>query len=433
MDLNPQRTGCDMDLRRGGDRMLTPGRRSRLLALIAFGLAILAMAVMAIQRPPPVGPRVSPGIGPSPASQTPRTTPDEWRWSRIELGRRTAQISDLIATEERLIAVGRSNGRAAAWSSADGQSWARAQIEVGRLPDHPWGGAAVLTEFAQVFESGGELLALGMPSYLHPLGYVSHDGGLTWQQDFRFDWQDERDVWWEGGWTMGDVVAGGPGFVALGHGHIPGFGLYIPMDRMWLSADGHVWKRLPMRQEPQLTLDINTLEADGNLVYAVGDRLWRSTDGIRWQPDAVPVNGEAGSVSALLVEAGHMLLGGARGISFESEARRPAKGRLWSSSGDAGWTVELKLSPLSWIQAIERTSHGVAAVTSQDRVVTIHIQDAAGRWRPLPRVEHDLSFVSAIVEYRGALVLGGGLHALGADGFPQPNRAAIWVGVPPQS
>ncbi len=144
-----------------------------------------------------------------------------------------AKPTALTAVGGGFVAVGIAPGgrRAAAWVSADGSSWTSSTDQ--SAFDHfcPTSVAAAPT---------GRLVAVGDDCYPHlarPAVAISDDGGLTWRRA-----PAQTQLSEEGRLTA--VLAGGPGFVAVGaiiRDVYPG---WPPDIAMFVSSDGLAWRRV---------------------------------------------------------------------------------------------------------------------------------------------------------------------------------------------
>jgi hypothetical protein len=89
-----------------------------------------------------------------------------------------------------------------------------------------------------------------------------------------------------------DVVARGPGFIAVGARLAKG-GAFVPT--LWRSADGRRWRARPIANTGLaigvVELDDGTLLVAGNLTVAGAALpvIWRSADGRRWTAHALPI------------------------------------------------------------------------------------------------------------------------------------------------
>lgn len=89
------------------------------------------------------------------------------------------------------------------------------------------------------------------------------------------------------GWMLHDVIAGGPGFIAVGGGS-QGRARSTPEAIVWLSdARGRAWLEAPLFGDAaDGTMRAITAAADGYVAVGEGSdggAIWRSTDGIGWQ------------------------------------------------------------------------------------------------------------------------------------------------------
>ena len=237
---------------------------------------------------------------------------------------------------------------AAVWTSADGLSWARVTDQADL--DHTTGSG--LLWMRGVTEADGRLVAVGWETsserQFSAAVWTSEDG-LAWTRLPHDGAAFGSGSQWFG---MDDVVAGGPGFVAVGT-EMPGdaprellpaldaedvlttprpmaVGVFGPA--IWTSEDGLTWSRIPADQLPASTSDDVQLRAvtaaDSGLI-AVGLRgsgddvraeVWTSPDGLRWTVATDPQQALAGpqrQVMADVAAGGGGLVGvGAAGTPF---------------------------------------------------------------------------------------------------------------------
>jgi hypothetical protein len=236
------------------------------------------------------------------------TSVDGLSWSRVPLDDALYQGSEAVAGGPGFVAVDESDDGAAVWTSTDGIAWSRVphdEAVVGlRLGD----GNAMTA----VTAGGPGLVAVGSDGLNsdEPTGraravvWTSIDG-LTWSRLPH----DEAVFGGEGDQGMFDVIAGGPGLVAVGendHG--------APV---WTSADGITWSQVPNDESvfsgPDTRIrDVMTggpgLVAIGETDYRTpsgalasgGPVMWTSRDGITWvvQINAFPEGGGPMGVTA---------------------------------------------------------------------------------------------------------------------------------------
>jgi hypothetical protein len=239
------------------------------------------------------------------------TSEDGTVWQRLEAasfergdGEHERYMSDVAAGPAGLVAIGGSDpsGRvpksAMVWHSVDGFDWTEIDDEVFDL--------AVVNA---VTAGGPGFVAVGAAGSGDPAVWVSSDG-LAWEQigDTSLVVAPEYDFSY-----LEDVVAGGPGLVAVGC-EVPAGGDNPASDAgweawkhrqpgIWVSTDGYAWERLPDDAvvDPQLDLlilnagdgtipdwiptCISTVVAGTEGLVALGDwgdRTWTSTDGYTW-------------------------------------------------------------------------------------------------------------------------------------------------------
>ncbi len=199
---------------------------------------------------------------------------------------------------------------AAVWTSADGASWTRVQDDQEVLTKLP-----AKTSMLAVAQRDGQLVAVGYESKdtraLNAAVWTSEDA-RAWS---RVPHDDELFGGPTSFFQMNDIVAGGPGFVAVGAETteanarevgweglpraesilVSGIGLKDePRAAIWLSADGLAWQRLPQESLIGVADEGRVLTAvttGGPGLIAVGWRVvdreldpevWTSTNGSEW-------------------------------------------------------------------------------------------------------------------------------------------------------
>ena len=217
------------------------------------------------------------------------------------------------------VAVGlRSSGSrsgAAVWISPDGRSWSRVVDEQDTFYSRIAG-----RQMTSVTEANGRLVAVGFESRAqraHSAAVWTSDDGLSWARVPHDD-----TVFGSGSafFQMNDVVAGGPGFVAVGiemveelargygDGRLPDADDSLTTraqngdygGAIWTSEDGLTWSRIPAEQLPttgEENVQLEAISAGGPGLTAVGWRdtadgvraeVWTSSDGERWALAADP-------------------------------------------------------------------------------------------------------------------------------------------------
>ena len=176
-----------------------------------------------------------------------------------------------------LVAVGYDYGRsaAAAWTSNDGIGWQRVAHD-----DAAFGGD-VQQEMVSVTAGGPGLVAVGSDFGRGSAAVWTSVDGLTWDRV-----PHDAAVFGNGEWRpMHDVVAGGPGLVAVGYDD--GLGAAT----VWTSVDGLVWDRVPHDEGVFSTqgVSMRSVTVGGPGLVAVGyddglgaAAVWTSIDGLVW-------------------------------------------------------------------------------------------------------------------------------------------------------
>lgn len=203
----------------------------------------------------------------------------------------------------------------AIWVSSDGLSWERVTDPAGAFTGE---GDQIITA---VISGGPGLIAVG----------ASNDDAVVWVSEDGFTWrmvpQDEEVFGGRSNEWIFDVTLGGPGVVAVGvDWDCPPCG-GVPRSVVWVSANGLDWSRVPyddaIFRDDELMWAV-TSTSDGLVAsgwtYEFGeDVLWRSPDGINWQPGAdgseLAAGTKHGPVRDLVV-----LEGEAIGVGWDSES-----------------------------------------------------------------------------------------------------------------
>ena len=152
-----------------------------------------------------------------------------------------------------------------------------------------------------------------------------------------------------------DVVAGGPGFVAVGEAGAR----ENPIATVWSSPDGHAWSASPLDTAPSSAVAL-TGGAPG--LVAVGTAagkaaIWTSSDGKAWA-----------KVSAVPDPAGRLVDVAAAGPGFLAAGRsgngHPA---FWLSADGRSWVEIIPSTTLSGtVSAIQQAGSTIHAVVTED-------------------------------------------------------------------
>ncbi len=227
------------------------------------------------------------GIGPGIwRSQDGRT------WQRVELGFNgaDAHFAAIAASPLGYVIVGREvdfglrAARAAAWASIDGVTWTRAAdaagmdvgpcLDTGEEPD--CGGMLGIAASGQGFVAVGQGRS-GAGEQSHPAAWTSTDGFSWTRSDAGLDFDG----------LLSGVTPGGAGFVAIGT-MCPASCLDVAGVAA-TSPDGSIWTFSSVAGATHLR-GVASI-GDGDQVFALGTpsegpglELWRSHDGVAWQP-----------------------------------------------------------------------------------------------------------------------------------------------------
>ena len=180
----------------------------------------------------------------------------------------------------------------------------------------------------------------------HPTVWTTADGATWERQPDSRAFLSRRDRWEE---TVIDVVANGPGFVAVG---VEQFDDSSSADAAaWFSPDGRTWTRAKVEDAVGRTMDEVVAAADGFVAigeaeydfhggFGAGTAIWTSTDGASWarlpETDAPPRGTRLRSVLAapgmFLASAGFEHAQGQ-----EDQPRPPLTAGIWRSADAIHW------------------------------------------------------------------------------------------------
>jgi hypothetical protein len=208
------------------------------------------------------------------------------------------------------------------------------------------------------------------------------------------------------GWTLYDVIAGGPGFIAVGGGS-QGRARSAPEAIVWLSdARGRAWQEAPLFGDAvEGTMRGITATADGYV--AVGDgpdggAIWRSTDGIGWQRVAHDPAFDSSSIADVADGPAGLIAVGCEGDVDCGTSR------AWrSTDGGATWE-SLSTPPPGLAQAIAATDSGyLVAGQSSANADPMVVSSADGQaWEPATGLPGGPAGLAAVGAYGDALAGG---------------------------
>lgn len=186
-----------------------------------------------------------------------------------------AQPTAITALGDGFVAVGTAPGgrRALAWVSADGSSWTRSADQPAF--DHFCPTAVATTPTGRVIAVGDDCY----PNLARPTAAISDDGGLTWRRA-----PAQTSLSEEGRLTA--VVAGGPGFVAVGSVIRDVYPGWPPGTAMFVSEDGLAWRRVAYFEGAGGSVPFLNAIPGGYLAVATNpfseSAGFVSIDGLRW-------------------------------------------------------------------------------------------------------------------------------------------------------
>jgi hypothetical protein len=268
---------------------------------------------------------------------------DGIEWTRVYAGNTEPghqNMLDIAATDAGYIAVGFDatlggdppwlpewvDGDGAVWTSADGTMWERTAV------GDPGVGGPGLQRMEAVTSGGPGLITVGSEDGA-PAAWTSVDGTAWQRARISRSGIEDRAV-------MLDIVAGGPGYVAVGYAEFIVGDFDEGVDRraaVWTSVDGTEWTRVPHDEavfdEPASGIGDGIAGRGEFAMYtvaAVGDRLvaagvtgvgssqralWISEDGISWDrmvrgEDDWGLAGKNDPLGAIVVDGGRFAVFG---------------------------------------------------------------------------------------------------------------------------
>lgn len=234
-------------------------------------------------------------------------------------------VAAITAGDDGLVAVGSANGSLAVWRSTDGRTWRRATTAAGDRPSRLW----------DVAFADGRYVAVG--------------GG-----------PQGAEIWWSGDgehWVaatgfaafrtpgffadMLAVVAGGPGFVAVGG---------TPVGGVWTSTDGDAWQRVDLGAYDYRNFRAAAVGPDGLLLALTGTTLLVSPDPAAlgpWTPSSLPAPADLAAfgpgltvdVASLTATDWGYVAVGALGPTAGSDVGQLTRGLVWTSRDGRTWQL----------------------------------------------------------------------------------------------
>lgn len=226
-----------------------------------------------------------------------------------------------------------------------------------------------------------------------------------------------------------DIVAGGPGFVAVGVEGDPDVtnGSSDGVAAVWTSADGTNWEQVPYDEAVfggEVGYGMQGVTVGGPGLVAVGKgkgaAVWTSVDGSTWE--RVPHD------EAVFGRGGHMASVTTGGPGLVAVGRDGGRGAVWTSIDGSVWTRvpndDSVFDPGSWLWDVASAGPGLVAVgRSGDSRPAIWTSIDGLSWS---RVPHDESLFAYGGWISGVVVGGPGVVAVGTA-VEGSQVAAVWT------
>jgi hypothetical protein len=217
------------------------------------------------------------------------------------------------------------------WRSTDGIGWQR----VATVPDE---GSFMVA----VAGGNGMLVAVGEIMW-------SPEDAAIWTSTDGVEWVrvvDDGEIFGSGLGHIAEVVAGGPGFVAVGYvcENVPANGdPCVGQPVAWVSETGQDWERVVLADVDGNVADIavhnGILVAVGSVFSESGDAaaVWTSSDGYAWEwivdDDVFDAPGNQWTTAVASTGDGLVAVGGSRASDQETSAV------IWFSVDGSSWSI----------------------------------------------------------------------------------------------
>jgi len=456
---------------RGDSRSGVSGPRRRPSAVAAFALAVaLVIAVVTVTLITPFG-----------DENTTTTVPfgvDIGEWARVPdpTGEFTAEtvvervtqgdggiaigssgifIESVVDSPMGLVAVGAEQvglrSVAAVWTSGDrGSTWSRVPHDdsvFGAFDDDIGPAIGGGWSIREVVFSNGRFVAVGMASAagVGPVAWYSDDG-RTW---IRVSAED-GPLGGDGLTSVTGLVAGGPGFVAVG-GFTSGNDENLITPLVWTSEDGETWRTYADAIPPGSGVIVAKLVIMDGAIVAVGQHqstrtaaAWSSEDGFTWHSvDLVDTTGEPPGtmLDVVVTREGAVAVGRASpslNVLPDIAVWTTEDGRVWRRLAPPDLFDERRAGPVAWGPAgfiLPVADWHPSGSSSTEDEETIMLRSIDGEnWEELPTTLSGTVRDLIVVDSR-YLAVGA---ALGPE-QPDPDGlildGAVWIAglVPPRT
>ena len=248
-------------------------------------------------------------------------SPDGEDWSRVRRDPSflDAELRDIVwyAEVATFVAIGNQSSEGAVWLSPDGRSWERVAV----LPfDQPGGGI----EVESVIDAGPGLIAVGREwlgeGSSVPAAWTSADGRSWERADVNVA---DLDTDHENG--IVDVAGDQGSFLAVGFAATSASEI---APALWSSTDATIWQQVEISDEDARLSQLNAIETEDGMIVMVGEsrdegvdaRAWSSTDaGDAWTRIEV----ETGSVGIPVLMDVTPIRGGWLAVGADGTTLRP--------------------------------------------------------------------------------------------------------------
>jgi hypothetical protein len=234
------------------DDSAAPTQRKRWIGVVAAVAATILVAVGVLAVAERDGEDVDPALSPSVTDPPTSSEPSVVQGNAAVPGEDVRQeLSDVIAADAGLIAVGSSTTgiftspvqtytSATVWTSVDGIEWSQKPHDTVLLA------RVNVQEMKSVIAGGPGFVAVGHLSQSDDFADPGH-AAVVWSSVDGITWSvvphDEAIFGGPGNQRLNDVAAGGPGLVAVG---VDGGGYGRSVNAaLWTSVDGITWSRIP--------------------------------------------------------------------------------------------------------------------------------------------------------------------------------------------